>query len=112
MDDLKLIVGDKCLSVLETVGNVFTKAKYQRCYVLFYCDVFSVTPRFKVKIVAKMLEAHVYESKKAKTVVEELRSMNLKEDAQRAEDSTEKTLTDLAFSVNTGFPPYQQCDRD
>ena len=85
MDGVKLIVGDKCLGMLEAVGEVSSKAKYQRCTVHFYRNVFSVTPRYKVKLVAKMLKAiHTQESKKAvrenaKAVVEELHSMKLKE---------------------------------
>ena len=51
---------------LEAVGEVFPEAKYQRCTVHFYRNVFSVTPRSKVKLVAKMLKAiHAQESKKA-----------------------------------------------
>ena len=66
LDGVKLIVGDKCLGMLEAVGEVFPKAKYQRCTVHFYRNVFSVTPRSKVKLVAKMLKAiHAQESKKA-----------------------------------------------
>ena len=81
LDGVKLIVGDKCLGMLEAVGEVFPEAKYQRCTVHFYRNVFSVTPRSKVKMVAKMLKAiHSQENKKAtrekaKVVVEELRSM-------------------------------------
>ena len=44
LDGVKLIVGDKCLGMLETVGEVFPEAKYQRCTVHFYRNVFSVTP--------------------------------------------------------------------
>lgn len=52
--------------MLEAVGEVFPEAKYQRCTVHFYRNVFSVTPRSKVKLVAKMLKAiHAQESKKA-----------------------------------------------
>jgi putative transposase len=66
LDGVKLIVGDKCLGMLETVGEVFPEAKYQRCTVHFYRNVFSVTPSSKVKLVAKMLKAiHAQESKKA-----------------------------------------------
>ena len=60
---------------------MFPEAKYQRCTVHFYRSVFSVTPRPKVKLVAKMLKAiHPQESQKvarekAQTVVEELRSI-------------------------------------
>ena len=57
LDAVKLIVGDKCLGMLEAVGEVFPEAKYQRCTVHFYRNVFSVTPRSKVKLVAKMLKA-------------------------------------------------------
>ena len=56
LDGVKLVVGDKCLGMLEAVGEVFPEAKYQRCTVHFYRNVFSVTPRSKVKLVAKMLK--------------------------------------------------------
>ena len=103
LDGVKLIVGDKCLGMLEAVGEVFPEAKYQRCTVHFYRNVFSVTPRSKVKLVAKMLKAiHAQESKraareKAKAVVEQLRSMKLKEAAKKVEDGIEETLTYCDF---------------
>ena len=81
LDGVKLIVGDKCMGILEAVSEVFPDAKYQRCTVHFYRNVFSVVPKSKVKIVAKMLKAiHAQESKKAsrekaKAVVAELRAM-------------------------------------
>ena len=31
LEGVKLIVGDKCLGMLEAVGEVFPEAKYQRC---------------------------------------------------------------------------------
>ena len=43
--------------MLEAVGEVFPDAKYQRCTVHFYRNVFSVVPKSKIKIVAKMLKA-------------------------------------------------------
>ena len=65
LDGVKL-VGDKCLGMLEAVGEAFPEAKYQRCPVHFYRNVFSVTPRSKVKLAAKMLKAiYAQESKKA-----------------------------------------------
>ena len=81
LDGVKLIVGDKCMGMLEAVGEVFPDAKYQRCTVHFYRNVFSVVPKSKVKIAAKMLKAiHAQESKKAsrekaKAVVAELRAV-------------------------------------
>ena len=52
--------------MLEAVGEVFPEAKYQRCVVHFYRNVFFVVPKSKVKNVSKMLKAiHAQESKKA-----------------------------------------------
>ncbi len=55
LDGVKLIVGDKCLGMLEAVGEVFPDAKYQRCTVHFYRNVFSVVPCSKVKLGAAAL---------------------------------------------------------
>ena len=105
LDGVKLIVGDKCMGMLEAVGEVFPDAKYQRCTVHFYRNVFSVVPKSKVKIVAKMLKAiHAQESKKAsrekaKAVVAELRAMKLKEAAKKVEDGIEETLTNAGYDL-------------
>ena len=99
LDGVKLLVGDKCMGMLEAVGEVFPDAKYQRCIVHFYRNIFSVVPRSKVKMVAKMLKAiHAQESKKAsrekaRAVVADLRAMKLKEAAKKVEDGIEETLT-------------------
>ena len=37
------------MGMLEAVGEVFPEAKYQRCVVHFYRNVFSVVPKSKVK---------------------------------------------------------------
>jgi putative transposase len=103
LDGVKLVVGDMCLGMLEAVGEAFPEAKYQRCTVHFYRNVFDVTPRSKAKLVAKMLKAiHAQESKKAArdkagAVVEKLRSMKLKETAKKVEDCIEETLTYCDF---------------
>ena len=49
-DGVKLIAGDKCLEMLEAVGEVFPDAKYQRCTVHFYRMCFLLF-RSKVKLV-------------------------------------------------------------
>lgn len=41
----------------EAVGEVFPEAKYQRCTVHFYRNIFAVTLRSRVKLVAKMRKA-------------------------------------------------------
>ena len=103
LNGVKLIVGDKCLGMLEAVGEVFPEARYQRCVVHFYRNVFSVVPKSKVKLVAKMLKAiHAQESKKAarekvKAVIAELRTLKLRDAARKIEDGVEETLTYFAF---------------
>ena len=103
LEGVRLVVGDKCLGMLEAVGEVFPEAKYQRCVVHFYRNVFSVVPKSKVKNVAKMLKAiHAQESKKAsrekaKAVVAELKSMKLPEAAKKVADGIEETLTYCDF---------------
>ena len=103
LEGVKLIVGDKCLGMLEAVGEVFPEAKYQRCTVHFYRNVFSVVPKSKVKPVAQMLKAiHAQESKKAakekaRAVAEELKAMKLNGAAKKITDSIEETLTYFDF---------------
>jgi len=103
LDGVRLIVGDKCLGMLEAAAEVFPQAKYQRCTVHFYRNVFSATPRSKMKLVARMLKAiHAQESKaaareKAVQVAEALRAMKLKEAAKKVEDGIEETLTYMEF---------------
>ena len=55
-DGVRLTVIDKCLDMLKAVGEVFPETKYQRCTVRSYRNIFSCTPRSKVKLVAKMLK--------------------------------------------------------
>ena len=103
LEGVKLVVGDKSLGMLEAVYEVFPEAKYQRCTVHFYRNIFSVVPRSKGKLVAKMLKAiHAQESKaaalaKARDVVTALKDLKLKEAAKKVEDSVEETLTYMAF---------------
>ena len=110
LDGVRLIVGDKCLGMLEAAAEVFPVAKYQRCVVHFYRNVFSVTPRCKMKLVAKMLKAiHAQESKaaareKARQVVQDLREMKLPEAAKKVEVSMEETLSYMDF-------PYEHWQR-
>ena len=87
----------------EAVGEVFPEAKYQRCTVHFYRNVFSVVPKSKVKTVAKMLKAiHAQESKKAArekavAVIAELKAMKLPEAAKKVANGIEETLTYCEF---------------
>ena len=78
----------------------------------FYRNVFSVVPKSKVKIVAKMLKAiHAQESKKAsrekaKVVVAELRAMKLKEAAKKVEDGIEETFRLQSYIILNLSPNF------
>lgn len=103
LSGVQLFIGDKCLGLLEAVNEVYPDAKYQRCTVHFYRNVFSVTPRSKMKEVAAMLKAiHAQESKaaarqKAQMVIQKLREMKLREAADKIEKGIEETLTYMDF---------------
>ncbi len=100
---VRLIIGDKCLGLLDAINEVFPDVKYQRCTVHFYRNVFSVTPRAKMRGVAAMPKAiHAQENKaaakeKAGAVVRRLQEMKLKEAAKKVEDSIDETLTYMDF---------------
>ena len=99
----RLIIGDKALGMVEAIGQVFPKAKYQRCIVHFYRNVFSVVPNKRRKEVAKMLKAiHAQEDRKAaldkaKAVEEKLQGMRLFKAAEKVHDSIHETLTFMSF---------------
>ena len=103
LSGVKLVIGDKALGMVEAIGQVFPEAKYQRCTVHFYRNVFSVVPRQRVSAVAKMLKAiHAQEDKaaareKAKAIVQKLREMKLNKAADKVESGVEETLTYMGF---------------
>jgi len=103
LSGVRLMIGDRCLGMVESVAEVFPEAKYQRCVVHFYRNIFTATPKAKVKLVARMLKAiHAQENKKAarekaRQVAETLREMKLKEAARKLEAGIEETLTYMNF---------------
>jgi transposase-like protein len=100
---VRMILGDKCLGLVDAIGNVFPESKYQRCIVHFYRNVYSVTPRKRMREVTAMLKAiHAQENKasarqKAKMVIDTLRAMKMKEAAAAIENGIEETLTYMEF---------------
>ena len=89
--------------MVESIGEVFPNARYQRCTVHMYRNIFSVVPHKTVKEVAKMLKAiHAQENKaaakeKAKSVISRLREMKLNKAADKLENGLEETLTYMDF---------------
>ncbi|PWJ45826.1 IS256 family transposase [Faecalicatena contorta] len=100
---VRLIIGDRNLGMFETIPEVFPDARYQRCIVHFYRNIFSVTPRKKMKAVSMMLKAiHAQEGKdaareKAAQVALKFREMKLLKAAEKLEAGIEETLTYMDF---------------
>lgn len=100
---VRLIVGDRCLGLVEAIGEFFPEAVYQRCVVHFYRNVWSLVPAGKVKTVAAMLKAiHASEDReaamqKSAQVVQRLREMKLPAAAALIENSIHETLSYYAF---------------
>ena len=100
---VQLMIGDKCQAMCDSVTEVFPEAKYQRCSVHFFRNIFSVVPRKYGKDVARMLKAiHAQEDKeaaleKAGRVAEKLRAMKLHKAADKLLDGISETLTYMDF---------------
>lgn len=94
---------DKCLGLLESLGEFYPEARWQRCVMHWHRNVFSVAPKSKAKMVAAMLKAiHAQEDRaaarrKAEEVTEKLRAMRLAQAAQIVEEGTEETLSNMDF---------------
>jgi transposase-like protein len=99
----QLFITDKCLGAVEAMGDVFPEAKWQRCVVHFYRNMFTAVPHGKVREVMAMMKAiHAQESheaalEKSQAVVAKLREMKLKEAAEKLEAGIRETLTYMYF---------------
>jgi len=100
---VKLVISDKCLGLLEALGEFYPEAGWQRCAVHFYRNVFKVVPKGKVKEVAAMLKAiHAQEDRQAaqaktEAVVSKLEAMRLSQAASIVREGAEETLAYMAF---------------
>jgi len=99
----ELFISDKCIGLIESLAEYYPEAKWQRCTVHFYRNVFSVVPKGKVKRVAAMLKAiHAQEDleaaqEKAKAVAAKLETMKLRTAAEKVRKGIDETLTYYAF---------------
>ena len=100
---VQLIVSDKCMGLVEAAAEFYPQARWQRCVVHWYRNIFSDVPTTKVKEVAAMLKAiHAQEDAdsaqaKATAVVEKLKTMKLKKAAEKVSESVAETLTYYRF---------------
>jgi putative transposase len=83
--------------------RLLPNARWQRCIVHWYRNIFSHVPATKVREIAAMLKAiHASEDilaarEKASRVIEKLRALRLTKAAELAEAAVEETLTYYAF---------------
>jgi putative transposase len=100
---VQLVISDKCLGLVEAAAEFYPEARWQRCVVHWYRNIFSEVPTTKGKEVAAMLKAiHAQEDaasaqEKALAVVEKLKAMKLKKAAEKVAESFGETLTYYHF---------------
>jgi putative transposase len=103
LQGVQLIISDACVGLVDAAAEVFPDARWQRCVVHWYRNVFSVVPNGKVADVARMLKAiHAQEDRsaataKAKEVATKLEKMKLGKAAKLVHDAVGDTLTYYAF---------------
>lgn len=100
---VRLFITDACMGLIESLAEFYPEAKWQRCTVHFYRNVFSSVPQKRRREVAAMLKAiHASEDKeaahaKAELVIEKLKNLKLKEAAKKVNESIGETLSYYDF---------------
>jgi putative transposase len=103
LSGVQLIISDACRGLVESVADYLPDARWQRCMVHFYRNVFSHVPTARVREVSHMLKAiHAQENReaaqeKAEAVLASLRGQRLVRAAELIEESIGETLTYYAF---------------
>lgn len=99
----RLIISDACMGLVEAAAEHYPSARWQRCVVHFYRNVFTKVPRPKMDEVARMLKAiHAQEDlktaqAKAKDVIAKLIEMKLREAADVVRKGVADTFAYYAF---------------
>jgi transposase-like protein len=100
---VELFISDKCLGLVEQLAEFYPTAKWQRCVVHFYRNVWTAVPSGKMREVAAMLKAiHAQEDRaaaaqKAGLVVTKLRELKLAKAAELVAAGVAETLSYYAF---------------
>src|SRR6201981_1513588 len=103
LNGVRLIISDACRGLTESAAEYLPQARWQRCMVHFYRNVFSHVPATKIREVSHMLKAiHAQESrdaadKKARAIVDDLRASKMNTAADLVEQSVHETLHYYAF---------------
>ncbi len=105
LERIDLIISDKSLGLLEVIPDFYPKAKWQRCMVHFYRNIFSLVPHGKAKEVATMLKAiHAQENieearRKRDMVAQKLVEMKLGKAAEAVRKVGDETFAYYSFPV-------------
>jgi transposase-like protein len=100
---VQLVISDACRGLVESVADFLPEARYQRCMVHFYRNVFSHVPSTRVREVSHMLKAiHAQESReaadnKAQAIIGDLRASKMGKAADLVEQAVHETLTYYGF---------------
>jgi transposase-like protein len=103
LQGVRLFISDKCMGLVESLGEFYPEAAWQRCTVHFYRNVFSNVPKAKVEEVAAMLKAiHAQEDREAslqkvRFVIEKMKATKLTAAARTVEEGISETLTYTEF---------------
>src|ERR1700688_369994 len=100
---VQLVISDACRGLVESIADFLPEARYQRCMVHFYRNVFSHVPSTRVREVSHMLKAiHAQESReaadnKAQVIIGDLRASKMGKAADLVEQAVHETLTYYGF---------------
>ena len=99
LSGVRLMVGDKCLGLVEAIREVLPDTDYQRCIVHFMRNVFTEVPRTRGKEIGAKLKAIFAQEdreaclKKAAEVAQFLRENKMKTAARTLENGIDEALT-------------------
>jgi putative transposase len=105
---VRLVISDKCLGLVEALGECFPGARWQRCVVHWYRNVMRVVPTGKVREVVALRKAvHAQEDReaalaKAEQVVAKLAALRLAQAASVVRAGVAETLAYMAFPREHG----------
>ena len=99
LNGTRLMIGDKCLGLVEAIKEVFPKADYQRCFVHLIRNVLRDVPRKRAKEVGAKLKAIFAQEdreacfRKAEEVIRFLRTNKMRSAANTLENGIQEALT-------------------
>lgn len=103
LSGVRLMIGDKCLGLVEAIREVFPNTEYQRCIVHFMRNVFCNVPRTRGKEIGAKLKAIFAQEdreacqRKAEEVAQFLRDNKMKAAATTLESGIQEALTYTSY---------------